>query len=96
MQESTTPLIAAITILGIITLLFFVNEFFRKYKVVKKRKSRKRKRVQKLQPTTEVSEESKNIAIEFLRWYEAKGDSSRLYISNFNEFVKQQYKTKQK
>lgn len=43
MQESTIPLITAITMLGIITLLFFVNEFFRKYKVVKKWKQRKRK-----------------------------------------------------
>ena len=46
MQESTIPLITAITILGIITLLFFVNEFFRKYKVVKKRKPSKRKHIQ--------------------------------------------------
>lgn len=38
MQESTIPLITAITILGIITLLFFVNEFFRKYKIIKKTK----------------------------------------------------------
>lgn len=37
------PLITAIAILGIITLLFFVNEFFRKYKVVKKMNPRKRK-----------------------------------------------------
>ena len=43
MQESIIPLITAITMLGIIALLFFVNEFFRKYKIVKKRKPSKRK-----------------------------------------------------
>ena len=43
MENSTIPLLTAITILGIIMLLFFINEFFRKYKVVKKRKPRKRK-----------------------------------------------------
>ena len=42
MENSLIPLITAITILGIITLLFFVNEFFRKYKVVKKIKPWKR------------------------------------------------------
>ena len=44
MENSTIPLLTAITILGIITLLFFVNEFFRKYKIVKKQKPRKIKR----------------------------------------------------
>ena len=96
MQESTIPLLTAITILGIITLLFFVNEFFRKYKVVKKRNPRKMKRVQKLNPNIEVTEESKNIAIEFARWNDIYGDESKLYISNFNEFIKQQNNTKQK
>ena len=43
MQESIIPLLTSTMILGIITLLFFVNEFFRKYKIVKKRKPRKRK-----------------------------------------------------
>lgn len=43
MQYTTLPLITVITILGIITLLFFVNDFFRKYKIVKKKKPRKRK-----------------------------------------------------
>ena len=56
MQESTTPLITAITILCVITLLFFVNEFFRKYKIVKKCKPSKRKRIQKLQPTIQDAE----------------------------------------
>lgn len=46
MENSTIPLLTAITILGIITLLFFVNEFFRKYKVVKKQKSREQEHVQ--------------------------------------------------
>ena len=96
MQESTIPLIAAITILCVITLIFFVNEFFRKYKVVKKRKPRKMKRVQKLNPNIEVTEESKNVAIEFARWNDIYGDESKLYISNFNEFIKQQNNTKQK
>ena len=44
MQESIIPLLTAITILGIITLLFFVNNFFRKYKIVKKCNPRKRKK----------------------------------------------------
>ena len=56
MENSTVPLITAITILGIITLLFFVNEFFRKYKIAKKRKPRKRKRIQKIQPTIQDAE----------------------------------------
>ena len=61
MENSTIPLITAITILGIITLLFFVNEFFRKYKIVKKRKPRKRKRIQKLQPTIQDVENVINL-----------------------------------
>lgn len=46
MQESITPLLVAITILGTITLSFFVNEFFRKYKIVRKLKPSKRKHIQ--------------------------------------------------
>ena len=56
MENSTIPLITAITILGIMTLIFFINEFFRKYKIVKKRKPRKRKRIQKIQPTIQDAE----------------------------------------
>ena len=63
MQESTIPLITAITMLGIITLLFFVNEFFRKYKVVKKRNPRKRKRIQKLQPIIKDVENTINLQL---------------------------------
>ena len=61
MQESTIPLITAITILGIIALLFFVNDFFRKYKIVKKRKQRKRKSY--LKPRKLTNEELKEIII---------------------------------
>ena len=68
MQESTTPLITAITILCVITLLFFVNEFFRKYKIVKKQKTRKRKRVQKLQPTIQDAENA--IHLQFIQFEE--------------------------
>ena len=63
---------------------------------MKKRNPRKMKRVQKLNPNIEVTEESKNIAIEFARWNDIYGDESKLYISNFNEFIKQQNNTKQK
>ena len=94
MQESTIPLLTAITILGIITLLFFVNEFFRKYMIVKKLKPRKQRPSQKLCTDTSVSEDAKNVAIEFARWNDIYGDASKLYISNFNEFIKQQNNTK--
>ena len=63
MQNSTIPLITAITMLCIITLLFFVNDFFRKYKIVKKRKPRKRKRIQKIQPTIQDVENAINLQL---------------------------------
>ena len=68
MQESIIPLIIAITILGIMTLLFFINEFFRKYKIVKKIKPRKRKRVKKMQPTIKDVENAINL--QFKQWEE--------------------------
>ena len=68
MENSTIPILTAITMLGIITLLFFVNEFFRKYKIVKKRKPRKRKRVQKLKPTIQDVENAINL--QFKQWQE--------------------------
>ena len=68
MENSTVPLIAAITILGIIALLFFVNEFFRKYKIVKKRKPRKRKHIQKIQPTIQDAENA--IHLQFIQFEE--------------------------
>lgn len=79
MQESIIPLLTAITILGIITLLFFVNEFFRKYKVVKKRKPRRRKRVQKLQPTIQDVENAINLQLK--QWEEAY-DKNHLKMSD--------------
>lgn len=63
MQESIIPLLTSTMILGIITLLFFVNEFFRKYKIVKKRKPRKRKRIQKIQPTIQDVENAINLQL---------------------------------
>lgn len=63
MENSATPLITAITMLCIITLLFFINEFFRKYKIVKKRKPRKRKRIQKIQPTIQDVENAINLQL---------------------------------
>ena len=68
MENSAIPLITAITILGIMTLLFFINEFFRKYKIVKKRKPRKRKRIQKIQPTIQDVENAINL--QFKQWEE--------------------------
>jgi len=63
MQESIITLLTSTMILGIITLLFFVNEFFRKYKIVKKRKPRKRKRIQKIQPTIQDAENAINLQL---------------------------------
>ena len=81
MQESTIPLLTAITILGIMTLLFFINEFFRKYKVVKKRKTRKRKRVQKLQPTIQDAENA--IHLQFIQFEEMCKDKYSKTITTY-------------
>jgi len=79
MQDSTIPLITAITVLGIITLLFFVNEFFRKYKIVKKRNRRKRKRTRKIAPTIKDVENAINLQLK--QWKEVY-DENHLKMSD--------------
>ena len=81
MQESTIPLLTAITILGIMTLLFFINEFFRKYKIVKKRKPRKRKRIQKIQPTIQDAENA--IHLQFIQFEEMCKDKYSKTITTY-------------
>ena len=85
MENSTIPLITAITMLGIITLLFFINEFFRKYKIVKKRKSRKRKRVQKLKPTIQDVENA--ISLQFEQFEEIYKDENSKIITTYRPSV---------
>ena len=86
MQESTIPLLTAITILGIITLLFFVNEFFRKYKVVKKRKLRRRKRFQKLQPAIQDVENAINLHLK--QWEKEYDEKHKNIIVSWQEIAK--------
>lgn len=81
MQESTIPLITAITTLGVITLLFFVNEFFRKYKIVKKRKPRNRKQVQKFKPITQDVENAINL--QFIQFEEMDKDKHSKPITTY-------------
>ena len=81
MQESIIPLIIAITIVGIMTLLFFINEFFRKYKIVKKRKPRKRKRIQKIQPTIQDVENA--IHLQFIQLEEMCKDKYSKTITTY-------------
>ena len=86
MENSTVPLITAITILGIITLLFFVNEFFRRYKVVKKRKLRRRRRVQKLQPTIQDVENAINLQLK--QWEKEYDEKHKNIITSWKEIAK--------
>jgi len=81
MENSTIPLITAITILGIITLLFFVNEFFRKYKIVKKQKSRKRKSACKIEPTIKDVENA--ISLQFEQFKEIYKDENSKTITTY-------------